>query len=230
MNKQVSDVRCQVSGKRFQRFAFPYNLKPKTCNLPRGFTLVEMIVAVGLFSIVMLIAVGALLALTGANRKAQALQSVMNNLNIALDGMVRSIRMGSEYHCGNGVFIPGGNNDCAITGGTSFSFKPFCNENCDPLNHWIYKFDTDGSVCGQNVIKNRICKSANNGNPNSYYALTSPEVTIENMNFYVVGTTPGDTEQPKVVVTVQGTAGGTNAKTTTTFSIQATAVQRLLDL
>ena len=61
-----------------------------------GFTLVEMIVAVALFAVVMLISVAALLALVDANRKAQALQSVMNNLNIALDGMVRSVRMGSK--------------------------------------------------------------------------------------------------------------------------------------
>ena len=85
-----------------------------------------MIVAVGLFSLVMLVSVGALLSLTGANRKAQALQSVMNNLNIALDGMVRSIRMGSDYHCGAGVFIGTGNlDDCSSNGGTRFVFKPF---------------------------------------------------------------------------------------------------------
>src|SRR3989338_2524865 len=56
-----------------------------TYRASRGFTLVELIVSIGLFAIVMLISVGALLALTGANRKAQALQSVMNNLNVALD-------------------------------------------------------------------------------------------------------------------------------------------------
>jgi len=188
----------------------------------RGFTLVEMIVAVGLFSLVMLVSVGALLSLTGANRKAQALQSVMNNLNIALDGMVRSIRMGSDYHCGAGVFIGTGNlDDCSSNGGTRFVFKPFDE---DP-NQWVYSYDSG-----------RIYKSVEFGaNP---VPLTSPEVTINGMKFYVQGTTPGcDTSspsctpvQPKVVITVQGVAGAANLKTKTTFSIQATAVQRLLDL
>jgi len=186
-----------------------------------GFTLVEMIVAVGLFSLVMLVSVGALLALTGANRKAQALQSVMNNLNIALDGMVRSIRMGSDYHCGTGVFIGTDNlDDCSTSGGTRFVFKPF---DGDP-NQWVYLYDTDGTYCGTK----RICKSVNGGT--DHVALTSPEVTINSMKFYVQGTTPGDTEQPKVVMTVEGIAGAANLKTKTTFSIQATAVQRLLDL
>ena len=87
-----------------------------------GFTLVEMIVAVALFAVVMLVSVGALLSLTAANRKAQALQSVINNLNVALDGMVRSIRMGSDYHCGGGTYaLP---QDCAV-GGTALAFEAF---------------------------------------------------------------------------------------------------------
>ena len=194
------------------------NFKLKTGS--RGFTLVEMIVSVGLFAIVMLVSVGALLALTGANRKAQALQSVMNNLNIALDGMTRSIRMGSNYHCGPGVFIGTGNLDDCSNGGTMLVIKPFGGN----PNQWGYLFDTGGAYCGEN----RICKSVDGGT--NYVALTSPEVTINDLKFYVIGTTPGDTEQPKVVITVQGTAGVANMRTKTTFSIQATAVQRLLDL
>ena len=47
----------------------------------------------------MLIAGATLLSLVYANRKAEALQSVMNNLNISLDNMVRNVRMGSNYRC-----------------------------------------------------------------------------------------------------------------------------------
>src|SRR5438552_13144631 len=102
---------------RFPCSAEHHNMILKTAHT-RGFTLVEMIVAVALFAVVMLVSVGALLSLVGASRKAQALQSVMNNLNISLDGMVRSIRMGSEYDgsqscSGNTTSAP---KDC--TGGT----------------------------------------------------------------------------------------------------------------
>ena len=184
----------------------------------------ELIVSIGLFAIVMLISVGALLALTGANRKAQALQSVMNNLNVALDGMVRSIRMGSDYHCGaTGITTP---QDCQLAGDTTFAFKPFCDQGCDASIRWVYSY---------NPADKRIYKSEQSGaNP---VPLTSPEVTINSMRFYVQGTTPGcdsaspcTPKQPKVVITMQGTAGDANARTQTTFSIQATAVQRLLDL
>ena len=189
----------------------------------RGFTLVEMIVAVALFAIVMLVSVGALLSLTAANRKAQALQSVMNNLNVALDGMVRSIRMGSNYHCGLGTFSEA--RDCSDSnGGTALAFEPFGGNPNVSTDQWVYLFDIDGTFCG----KNRICKSETGGEP--YLAITAPEVSIDYMKFYVVGTTRRDTTQPKVVITVRGTAGAANVKTSATFSIQATAVQRLLDL
>ncbi len=188
----------------------------------RGFTLVEMIVAVGLFSVVMLVCVGALLSLVNANRKAQALQSVMNNLNIALDGIVRDARMGTEYNGSSGC---SGNNDSSPNdctgGGTSFSFLPYCSTPpCDP-NPWVYSFGKDSNGIG------RIYKSEDGQTP---VPITAPEVSIEDMEFYVVGTTPGDTTQPKVVIVIKGTAGASAGSGQTTFHIQATAVQRALDL
>ena len=213
---------CQVSGEDVPSLSsFPSNLEPGTLNLSRGFTLIEMIVAVALFAVVMLVSTAALLSLVGANRKAHALQSVINNFSIALDGMTRSIRMGSEYHCGAGdITAP----QSCESGDTKLAFKPFCEGDCDPLERWIYIYDTNGTFCGQA----RLCKSENNGA--NYYAVTARDVTIEDFTFYVVGTTRGDTIQPKVVVAVSGAAGGSNVKTKTTFSIQATAVQRILDI
>ena len=185
-----------------------------------GFTLIEMVVAVGLFAVVMMICVDVLLSLVGANRKAQALQSVMNNLNIALDGMVRSIREGTEYDgsqlcSGNS----GGAKDCT-NGGSKFSFEPYGNASSDPPR--VYTFDEDGSVCGAH----RICKSEN-GPP---IAITAPEVSVDEMTFYVIGSTSGDSTQPKVIIVIQGSAGAIGTKARTTFHIQATAVQRVLDL
>lgn len=188
-----------------------------------GFTLVELIVAVGLFAIVMVVCVGALLSLVNANRKAQALQSVINNVNIALDGMVRSARMGSGYHGAGGDASCGGADyttphDCA-TGGTVFAFEPYGNTSAD--QPWVYSFQQDSNGVG------RIYKSENGGTP---IAITAPEVSIDDVEFYVVGTTAGDSTQPKVVIVIKGTAGVPNSRVRTTFHIQATAVQRLLDL
>lgn len=183
-----------------------------------GFTLVEMIVAVALFSVVMLISVSALLSLVDANRKAQALQSVINNLNIAVDGLVRSVREGSNYRCGGAA---PSNPDCE-GGGTVFFFEPFTGSSTDTSDDWAYSYD---------ATTHRLYKSENGGI--NYIAITAPEVTIDSVTFYVIGARRGTLDsgtQPKVLVVIKGTAGAAKAKTRTTFHLQATAVQRVLDI
>ena len=64
-----------------------------------GFTLVEMLVAVFIFSIVMTIATGAVVLLVSSNKASQAIKSSLDNLNSTLDSMSRNIRYGTIYHC-----------------------------------------------------------------------------------------------------------------------------------
>src|SRR6056297_849303 len=64
-----------------------------------GFTLIEMIVSLALFSVVVTISVGALLVLIASNRQLQDEQAVLTNLSFALDSMTREIRTGSAYVC-----------------------------------------------------------------------------------------------------------------------------------
>ena len=191
-------------------------------------------VAVSLFTVVMTVSIGALLALIDANRKAQAVQSVMNNLNVALDGMVRNIRMGVTYHCNtrdqrNKSLLSTGR-DCT-SGGELLAFEAFGNSRDNIGDQWVYWFDNG-----------RIWKSENARD--TALPITAPEVRIDSFRVYVTGAggslnEDGDTTQPKVVFAIKGTAGaednqfgvfGTSERIRTTFSIQAVASQRLLDL
>jgi prepilin-type N-terminal cleavage/methylation domain-containing protein len=193
-------------------------------NGERGFTLIEMVVSVALFAIVMVVSIGALLSLVTANRKARALESVMNNLNISLDSMVRAERMGSHYVC-NGDGIPVNYDtagaDC-VNGGTELSFAPYGSDASQKNERTVYFFQTDAQGIG------RLYRSQNGGA--SSIAITAPEISIDDVNMYVIGTQPGDIIQPKVVTVIKGSAGAANAKIRTTFYIQATAVQRSLDI
>lgn len=68
-------------------------------NSNRGFTLVELIVSLGLFAFVMSISTGAYLIMIASNRQAQAVATGINNLSYALDAMTRNIRTGYNYAC-----------------------------------------------------------------------------------------------------------------------------------
>ena len=64
-----------------------------------GFTLVEMMVAIAVFSVVMVVASTALLSIIDASRKAQSIKTAINTLNFALDGISKDVRVGIEYQC-----------------------------------------------------------------------------------------------------------------------------------
>lgn len=194
----------------------------------RGFSLVELMVAISLFAMVMLVAVGALLSLVDANRKARALESVMNNLNIAVDGMVRSMRMGNTYNCNSEVAPdPVNGGDCG-DGENMVSFTPFGEDPTDNSERWVYEFIPRSGETPGRLWRSR--EGGANAEP-----ITAPEVDIEDVTFYVFGTIRANspsqnTSQPKIVVVIKGTAGSESTRSETTFYLQATAVQRVLDL
>ncbi len=68
-------------------------------NSIKGFTLIEVMVSVTLFAMVMTLSLGAILSIIDGNKKAQAINSVANNLNFAVDSMVRDIKTGYSYSC-----------------------------------------------------------------------------------------------------------------------------------
>lgn len=201
-----------------------------------GFTLVEMIVSVGLFAIVSIICISALLSLVAADRKAQALQTSMNNLNLSIDDLVRNARMGTQYHCGLGGFLGDGSDDCT-GGGTAFTFT--CNSQmagCAGNQRWEFSI---GPVGG--CPANAICESTDGGA--SWLPVTGPDVTITNLTFYVIGTKPGCDSgapgtscvplQPRVIIVIVGSAGvGSSCQSQglSCFHLEANAVQRVLDL
>ncbi len=170
----------------------------------KGFTLVELLVSMGLFSIVMMISIGTLLSIVDANKKARSLIAVTTEMNFLFDSMMRTIRTGYAYDCG-------GTGDCPNGG-------PILN---------LYNKDGDPVQYSFNKALGTIERTVDGSNPPD--RLTSSVVSIKNMSFIVTGTTEGDGEQPTVTVMVQA-AAGVDAETSTRFNLQATVTQRVLDL
>jgi prepilin-type N-terminal cleavage/methylation domain-containing protein len=75
------------------------SMQTRSLRATAGFTLVEMIVSLALFSVVTTVAVGSLLSLITANQAIQAEQDVLSGVMFALDSMSREIRTGTQYDC-----------------------------------------------------------------------------------------------------------------------------------
>lgn len=68
----------------------------------KGFTLIEMIVAVGVFTVAITLSLASFLNISAVQKKAEAFRLVNNNLNFALESMVREIKTGSGYSSSDG--------------------------------------------------------------------------------------------------------------------------------
>lgn len=201
----------------------PHWLSAGTLKAKPGFTLIEMMVAVTLFAIVMMVGVGALLSLVEANRRAQAINSVMNNLNAALESMTRSIRVGTNYHCDswNTLINITAARDCPGTGGQLLAFESSSGAPSNPDDQVVYRL---------NALSKQLERSLDSGA--TWVALTAPEVSIDSFEFFVIGAQSlsggGNQEQPRVLMRIKGSApvpGGN-----TDFNVQASVVQRILDI
>lgn len=68
-----------------------------------GFTLVEMLVSMALFSIVIVVIMGSILTIVDVNRKSQSLTVVMNDLNFVLESITRTVKTGEIQDVSDGV-------------------------------------------------------------------------------------------------------------------------------
>lgn len=180
----------------------------------RGFTLIELIVAITLFTVITTFALGSVLAIFDANRRARSMRTVVDNLNFSIESMARNIRFGTNYYCGTSSNL-NSTNDCSING----------------ANHLSVTFEGLRYIYGwQGGANDPIRRSINGGT--TYTNITSPETKIQDLKFYVFGSTPsssGDNNQPRVLVIIRGYVGN-KPTAQSTFNIQTLMSQRKLDI
>lgn len=169
----------------------------------RGFTLVELIVAMGIFGFAATFAIASLLALVSVQRKAIATQEAFDNVRYALEFMAKETREAKAIV-----------NQCA--GGDEPDF--LCEEafqilrdspnvpGADRLNVVTYFWGNT-----ENKTLQRI--EFDNGIQVSSYPLTDSRVRINHAAFYASngdGDTSRDNYQPYVIFVINATAGDVN--------------------
>lgn len=175
----------------------------------RGYSLLELIVSLGIFSIVMLIVMAAYVNLISLDRQARAANQLSSSLSFALETMSRTIRTGTEYDCGTS------NRNCEASGGSSLTFKD------SEGTATQYKLVTDAQGNGSLGMCTGSCVTTS--------PITDPRINVTRLTFFVQGVGVGDSMQPRVTIVVSGTMK-TDAGEATGFSIQTGATQRLIEL
>lgn len=204
-------------------------------NPTAGFTLIETLVSLALYTVVVTIAVGSLLVLISGSSRGQAEQSVMTTITFALDSMTREVRTGSKYYCesyssnafnsqesfsttrdcpdGDGSSVSAFQGVSFVEGGNSITggFVP---------SRIAYYFDSANKT---------IMRRVGNGNAES---IVSDTITINRAEFFVTGSDPqsvgSDTAQPTVTIVIEATDA--TEPTAQPFVVQTTITQRELDL
>lgn len=198
---------------------------PRT-NYTQGFTLVEMIVALGIFTIALFVAMNALLSVVNADRKSRGTRIATDNLNLTLEDISRRIRTGYSYNCGGNLGVA----DCV----TPQSILAFTDQSNVRI---IYKRGVGGgaivggiaaSGCGAPYVAGQGCILRSDGGA-AFVPGTSPEIDITSLNFFVSGSAVWpNTKQPEVIISMDGSLG-TQPLTKISFKIQTSATQRAYD-
>lgn len=214
-------------------------------KLRHGFTLIEMIVSLGVFSVVLTITTGALLSLISSNQRYQNEQNVMTNLSFTLDSMTRELRTGFNYNC-----VSAANNSTNV-----FSTINPTNSNQEGLGtttrscpsgrgtntfHGVSFYEGGNSISGAsskrilyfyNADDKKIYRKVGNSAPQS---IVSESISIEGANFFVTDTddlfTTGDRKQPTVTIRVEARARDATGIAAKVYYIQSSVTQRQIDL
>lgn len=171
----------------------------------KGFSLIELMVAVSIFAIVMVISMGAILTVVNGNKKNQNMQVAINNLNFAVESMTRSIKTGYNY-----LIAP----SCeSLTLNITEDQDGFGGD--DRVTYSLKQFGGDNDNYGLFI-----------DNQDTGYSgfVTAPDLNITNLCF--TEAREGEGFQPHISVVIQGETTGGKAELETTFNLYTSVTQR----
>ena len=207
----------------------------KIRQLPKngGFSLLEMLVALAVFSIAIFISTGMLLTLSQAQEHATAFQNLQDNMRFALDSMSKSVLVGKNYRCfaaplsdPPGFSIADANSNGDLDG---LEIADNCNFGSGVSTFAYQSFPTTGYPLGRLIVYQmsgaKIMRSVNNGN---FIAVTDPLLQVDRLMFYATGVAANDQYQPKVTILIHAFLP-VRAGNTIDLNLETTVSQRRID-
>lgn len=191
-------------------------------GLNKGFSLVEMLVAIAVFMSIMTIAISSLISIISANKKSQAIKSTVDNVTFALENISRDMRTGTDYHC----FVSeseGFSKACSPDGASAIGYVRGNGQGV------IYQYYNNENLDKPALIK-RYCEAdLTDCEPEISLISRDSGINIQNMKFYIIGSDKEfdllDRTQPRVVITASGLISSRGSEDTS-FNLQTNISQR----
>jgi prepilin-type N-terminal cleavage/methylation domain-containing protein len=196
--------------------------------MKKGFTLIEMLVTVGLFAIIITIAVGGFVNAERTQRQVSSLISAQSNVSIALEQMSRDIRTGYLFCHDPGVSIYSSRcNDAAN------AELPYCvvENPTSSIPIWMCPSldfrDANGNEIKYSWAGGALTESVNSSTPQS---ITGNTVYVKYLKFQVFGQTEGDHWPPRITISLGIAASSTDtAVKNDVFNLETTVSARSID-
>jgi prepilin-type N-terminal cleavage/methylation domain-containing protein len=192
-------------------------LKHKSFIFDAGFTLVELVVALGIFSILVVSVVGIMIQVGEAQVKASNIQAIQDNIRFSVELMTREMRTGGDYQL---------TNFCTAFGsGSEITFTNFNTSPPELRMYYLVDSDSDG---GPDMLM-RLAK--NSIDCNDALPFTSEEVIIEQFRVTLHGEAPGSADgQPWASIVLYARSRSAKLKLESTMNLQTTVEQRFRDI
>ncbi len=172
----------------------------------KGFTLVELLVSAGIFSIIVVTIVGVFVSSIKLQDNVLSAKKIIGELNYALEFMSRNLRMSMKDR-GDG---------CVPIADTSYGLYV-------DGEGIIFKNVFESGQCQRFFLENQQIKFRRESD--EPIDLTSPGIKITKLKFAVSGNMPDDDLQPLVKIYIEATAGKAPP-----IKLQTSVSQRNLDV
>ena len=169
-----------------------------------GFTLLEMIISIGIFSVLVTTSIGVMLGISNAQLKAANIQATVDNIRFSMELMTKEMRTGSEYALS--LF-------CTSDAGAEASFLTSAGE------RRVYYLDGD-----------RLMRLVGTTDCNRAKPLMADEVAVERLRFKAGGAAPGASDgQPWIMTAMSVSSKGGKQPFESRMDLETMVVQRFRD-
>lgn len=164
--------------------------------MEKGFTLVELLVAISIFSTVVAIGVGGFVHALRTQREVAGLVAAQSNASIALEQMVREIRTGYLF--------------CTTPGSSAGTKNAVINNACTQgcvinglvwtCNNILDFYNADSNNVDYTLTNGAIERSQSGAD--GYAPITGDNVLVKYLTFTIFGNTEGDHWPPRITVSM----------------------------